>query len=252
MPAAVKQIKQGLFEGLFGKDWQPTGHSLADYGFTGELVPGAGPLLGQAFDLGGGLATSPEAMQRTGTLSRLMQGTPSFAADPALRERYLQQAVTDPATRYFNDTVAPSIAARYGRGGNLGAAADVTARAGADLASQLAGTRAGVLRGDEQLGAQSQDQALARALQATGLSYNNQVGTLGLLSQLGNAQRSITGQQNRQRLNEALLQQPFSDPSLSLVGLFGNPTYYTPSVVGAPNTPGAGIGVLGSLLSAFG
>jgi hypothetical protein len=247
------QLKGALYDYLLGSGAFPQGTSLAQLGYTGgPLTPGPGPLLSQAFDLGGGLATSPEAQQRAGTLGQLMQMNPSFSADPALRERYLQQAVTDPAMQYFNNTVAPSIAARYGRGGNIGAAADVTARAGQDLAGQLAGTRAGILRGDEQQTAQSIDAARGQGLSAAGLSYNNQVGTLGLLGQLGTAQRTIQGQQNAGQLNEALLGQPFADPRLSLVGLLGSSQNYTPSVVGAPNTPGAGYGILGSLLSAFG
>lgn len=249
----VRAIKDRLFQYILG-DIFPQGLSLADIGFEGDVVPGAGPLLSQAFGLAGELPGSQEAQARSGTLGQLMQMNPSFSADPALRERFLQQSVTDPAQRFFNETVAPSIAARYGRGGNLGAASDVTARAGADLASQLSGQRAGILRGDEQMTAQSLDTARGQGLQAAGLSYNNQVGTLGLLSQLGGAQRSIQGQQNQGRLNQLLMQQPFGDPRLSLLGLVssGGPFTYQPNVVGAPGTPGAGIGLLGSLLGAFG
>lgn len=250
----IRIVKQRLLDYLLGSGAFPEGLSLADIGYEGDVVPGAGTLLTSAFERAGGLFDSPEAQQRQATLGTLMGMAPSFSADPALRERYFNEAISQPALQQFNRDVVPAIAARYGRGGNLGAAADVTARAGADLASQLSGQRAGLLRGDEQMAAQSIDTARGQGLQAAGLSYNDQVGGLGLLSQLGTAQRTITGQQNAGRLNQLLMQQPFGDPRLSLLGLLGSsgPFSYQPTVVGAPGTPGAGIGLLGSLLGAFG
>jgi hypothetical protein len=227
----------------------PGGMTLEDMGFTGEVVPGAGPMLSQAFDQASGFATSPEYMQRQQMLGSLMQGTPSFSADPELRERYFQQAITDPAMAYYNETVAPSIAARYGRGGNIGAAQQATAQGGADLAGQLAGQRAGLLRQDEVMAYQAQEAARQRQLQAGQMSMVNQAQPLNLLGQYGGLERGIRGEQNQQRLSEAYMAQPFGDPRLSMFSLLGG-GMATPGAVSSPSAGGSAgwLGGLGQML----
>ncbi|HUT76401.1 MAG TPA: hypothetical protein VM285_01880 [Polyangia bacterium] len=221
----------------------PGGMTLQQMGFTGDVVAPPGQMLSQAFQQAQDFGAAPDTAARTAAINQMLSGS---YGDPALRERFLQQTVTDPAQQFYDQTVAPSIAARYGRGGNLGAAQWATAQAGGQLAGNLAGQRAGILRGDELLGAQRQQAAIP-------LSYQNQIAPMSLLSQYGNMSRDIVGQQNQQRLQEAYMSQPFGDPRWGMMGMMGQGSVTTPGQIGSPNASGslggAGAGLLGSLLT---
>ena len=234
----------------------PTGMTLADIGFTGQVVPDAGPILQGAFDSAAGFANSPEYLQRQQTIGSLMNAGPSFSADPALRERYFQQSISDPAMQQFNQEILPGVAARFGRGGNLGAANYAAAQAGGQLSGQLAGQRAGLLRDDEVRAQQALDVMYGRQAQGVNLSNQNQLTPISLLDRYGNQERDIRGAQNAQRLQEAYMNTPFGDPRLSLLGLFPGSSSVTPGQVGAPSASGGGgnglLGMAGSLLSGYG
>ena len=229
MGKARKQLKKGIVSYL-GQGGFPRGISLEEMGFTGTLTPEIGATLQQGVNQAQAFTPYQPSAEQSGAMSRLLSGEQTFNADPALRERYFQQAVTDPAQQFFNTQVAPSIAARYGRGGNIGAASYATGQAGQQLAGQLAGTRAGLLRDDERLAEQSRQAAQARIAQGLGLGV--QQGALGLqsqqfgqnnLMQFGQLERGIRGQGIQEQLQRVLARQAFNDPRLGLFQMLGQP-----------------------------
>lgn len=218
----------------------PGGMTLEQMGFTGEVVPSAGPMLSQAFDLAGGLAGSPEQAARTGAINSLLTAGPTFQADPALRERYFSDAIERPAMDRFHMEILPEIAARFGRGGNLGAANYAGAMAGSSLLGSLAGQRAGLLRDDEVRAQTALENMYGRRAGAVPLSFTNQTQPLSLLGAFGGLERDIRGAQNAQRLQEAYMAQPFGDPRLSLLSLLGGGATQVPGQVAAPSAGGGG------------
>lgn len=235
-PAYITKGQHGApFSGTF-----PQGMTLDQMGFTGEVVPGAGPMLSQAFDLAGGLQKSPEYMARANTANSLLTAGPSFQANPALREQYFRDAIERPAMDTFHGETMPAIAARYGRGGNIGAASYASAQAGGSLLGTLAGQRAGLMRDDEVRQQQAIDQMYNRQGNAMGLSYQNQAQPLSLLGSFGSLERDIRGAQNSQRLQEAYMAQPFGDPRLGMLSYLQGGAGATPGQAAAPQAGGSG------------
>lgn len=239
-PGATPQHVRGY--GANGGGMFPGGMTLEQMGFTGEVVPSAGPMLSQAFGNVGGFTQSPEYMARTNTANSLLNAGPTFQANPALREQYFRDAIERPAMDAFHMETMPAIAARFGRGGNIGAASYAGGQAASGLLGQLAGQRAGLMRDDEVRQQQAMESMYGRQANAMGLSYQNQVQPLSLLGTFGGMERDIRGAQNSQRLQEAYMGQPFGDPRLSLLSLLGGGAMTTPGQVSAPQAGGGGAG----------
>lgn len=238
-PATVVPFGKGAYRG--GGTPFPTGTSLEALGYEGDVVPGAGPLLESAFSRAGQIGTGAPTEARLSQLGTLVQGQPAVNLDPALRERFFQSSVVDPAMRRFERDTIPAILARFGGGGQTGAIREELARAGTDLQTNLAGIGAGLLRDDERLNAQLADQAQQRSLAAIGSLREEELLPISVQTQIGDLQRSIVGQQNQEALYRALLASPYGDPRLSMLPLIGGASSTFGPQVSAGGNPLSGL-----------
>lgn len=231
------QVRSGPFPGDTGTF--PTGTSLEEMGFTGELVPPAGPLLASAFQGAMDFGTAPNAQLRQTALAGLASGT-QFGFDPALRAEFYEKGFVEPEMQRWREEIMPEIMHLRMPGGQVGAMRHELAQSGEDLSSQLAAIRAGLMRQDEAQLMQLTAQTMPGAIEGL---MREETMPISIQAQMGDLGRTIEGQQNMQRFYEMILGQPWGDPRLGLLGLTGA----SPPGVIQPGGPGlSGLAQLGA------
>jgi hypothetical protein len=230
----------GLFmDGPGGQGPFPSGLTPEMLGLPPDFstTPGSNELIDKALGKLEGLDTSALTTGAEGALTRLLSGEQAATFDPALRERYWQQSVVDPALRRFKDQTR-ALGHRYGRLGGGGAFTGSLAEESVKLQKDLAGLQASMLRDDERTAIASREAALNRMGQAVPVAQNWQTSLIQALGAGGEFQRGLEGELLTDQLNRAVMASPYGDPRWQYLSAVGGAPGADLSALGGPKQSG--------------
>jgi hypothetical protein len=206
------------------------------------------PLQTEAFGMAERFAVDPQTLA---VVEEIRAGTPAFAPDPRVRERYYNEAVVAPAMRQYRESIVPTIATYFAarnanRGGGFQAA---LTRSAEDFGTNLAGIRAGLLSEDETRRFQSTEAAAARRPLGVSLAIGNQLLPMQVKAAMGAERRGITAQNNMARWANAMGAWQ-AQQAQALMDSINRLASIGPFEVGpSPSSGGGWRGVLGGALS---
>lgn len=229
-PTLTKE-QQALLNQLIGATsggvFDENGNVKGITGYQGDLTAGASDIQKQLFGMVPGLLGGNDAANdaMSGFLSKYSGGYDTQGFDPTSTLNLFQSSVYDPSMKSFQEEVLPQIAEKFaGRGSfDSGGTLYEMTKAGGDLVSNLAGTKATMLDSaknnwDNQelskfLNINSLIPTMSTALNASNLSGLNEA------INLGGTQQGLNQAELTELFNKWQTEQPYNNPYLNLMNL---------------------------------